>query len=90
MTRHKCPDCGVEHTKPQTDKERIDELERRVKELEERPAQFVPLPYPVVPYTPPPVIYPRPWHEPYPWIVTTGTISIGSSSPVIEGTVYNS
>ena len=85
MTTHECPDCGAEHAKPQTDKERIAELERRVKELEDRPPITV---APYVPYCPPPVIYPRPWHEPYPWIVTTGTVV--TCGTMTEGTIYNS
>ena len=63
-----------------TDKQRIEELERRVKELEARPPVWMPMPYPVPqPYP----IYPAPYQpyippmypfSPHPtWIATAGT-----------------
>jgi len=45
-----------------TDKQRIEELERRVKELEMRPPIYMPMPYPVPqPYP----VYPAPYQPPY-------------------------
>jgi hypothetical protein len=68
-----------------TDKQRIEELERRVKELEARPPVWMPVPYPVpqpYPVYPAPVLpLPSPWIIPWtptyqpipnPWIVTCG------------------
>src|SRR5260221_484887 len=57
-----------------TDKQRIEELERRVKELEARPPvwmpvpYYVPQPYPVYPIYPASV--PNPWYVPVPWTPT--------------------
>ena len=52
-----------------SDKDRIEELEKRVKELEARPI-FYPVPGPIYiqPIMPPIYPQPQPWY-PYPWAV---------------------